>query len=425
MDSRPVEILQRETLPYRSDWNNFSPRFSLAWRAGRGWTARAMYATSFMTIPPVTYQQIRNNPPGVIYIQVPDPDLANPLHGIDLSKAGGRYSPTWISPDLVSPYSHQYNAGLERQIAGGAILRLNYIGSRTIKLLNSFIMNRAEPVPGIPLTTATVDLRRPDPRYYETRTILNGGIGWFDGGQVSLDLPLRRGLAGGVTYVFSKALDEGPDFSGTAANKDILTQRSQSQYESFKDRKGLSTFDSPHALTFYYAYDLPRLGSSPRAVRSILGGWQFSGVNLWKRGTPLTLYVGSDAPGFGNVDGGPSDRPNIVDPSILGRSIANPDVAQLILRKDRFSFIRPGEHRGNLGRNTFRKGPIWNWNAALARQWRVVGESTVQFRAEAINLSNTPQFDEPQRNLSAESFGRITNTLNDGRVFQFGVRYVY
>jgi hypothetical protein len=49
----------------------------------------------------------------------------------------------------------------------------------------------------------------------------------------------------------------------------------------------------------------------------------------------------------------------------------------------------------------------------------------LQWRAEAYNLSNTPQFDEPQRNLSSPAFGKITNTLNDGRVFQFGLRFVF
>jgi hypothetical protein len=43
-------------------------------------------------------------------------------------------------------------------------------------------------------------------------------------------------------------------------------------------------------------------------------------------------------------------------------------------------------------------------------------------RAEAYNLTNTPQFDEPQRNLTSPSFGRITNTLNDGRVLQIALR---
>jgi hypothetical protein len=82
--------------------------------------------------------------------------------------------------------------------------------------------------------------------------------------------------------------------------------------------------------------------------------------------------------------------------------------------------------RGSVGRGTFRKAPIRNLNGALAKQWRWGGarERTLTFRGEAFNLSNTPQFDEPQRNLSSPAFGKITNTLNDGRVFQLGLRFV-
>lgn len=146
---------------------------------------------------------------------------------------------------------------------------------------------------------------------------------------------------------------------------------------------------------------------------------------MLRTGTPLTLFIGSDAPGFGNVDGGPSDRPNILDPSILGSTISHPDVAPLLLRRDRFAFIVPGEVRGSLGRNSFRKSNIANMNASISKQWRGGGrrEWTALLRGEAFNLTNTPQFDEPQRNLSSPSFGKITNTLNDGRVLQFTLSF--
>jgi hypothetical protein len=145
---------------------------------------------------------------------------------------------------------------------------------------------------------------------------------------------------------------------------------------------------------------------------------------MWKMGTPLTLYIGSDGPGLGNVDGGPGDRLNIVDPSILGRTIGDPSTSTQILRRDRFSYLALGQHAESLGRATFRKSNIWNWNAAVTRQWRPVGrqEWTVQFRTEIHNATNTRQYDEPQRNLSSPSFGRITNTPNDGRVMQVGLR---
>jgi len=424
-DTTPVEVNAFEVLPYKTDANNFSPRLALAWQAGHGWVVRAMYTTAFSQILPVTYQQARLNPPHVIYTMVAEPYLADPLRGININDPKARFSPTRLSPDIVSPYSHQYNASFERRLALGSILRLNYIGSRTFKLLNAYTQNRAEPVAGIPFTIATVNDRRPDPRYYDTKNIVNGGTAYFDAAQAVWDLPLRRGLLASVSYTFSKAIDEGCDFTATGANRDIQNFRSQWQYDSFGDRKGLSNFDSTHALFFNYTWDIPAPRNAHGLVRHVASNWQFSGANMWKKGTPLTLYIGSDSPGFGNVDGGGGDRPNIVDPSILGATISHPDMATSILSRSRFSFLTPGAHSGTLGRGTFRKSSIWNWNAALARNFRLPNEWTAQIRGEAYNLSNTPQFDEPQRNLSSPAFGKITNTLNDGRVIQFAFRLVF
>ena len=428
LQSTPHEVNHINTIPYPCDCNNFSPRFSLAWRITDNWVLRTGYTVSFGQIFPVTYQQIRYNLPVARAIQVQTPDLVSPLRTIDLTDPNVRTAPTFLSPDLVSPYTHQYNLTIERRFepasGGSYIVRAGYLGSRTFKLLDSFIQNRAVPVPGIPLITDTVDLRRADPRYYEVKHIVNGGAAYLDAAQVSVEAPYRRGLMMGATYTFGKAIDTGSDYSGTAANRDLVKGRSQSQYGSFQDKKGLSNFDSTHALTFYTSYDLPKVSGEHGWVGSFANGWQVSGAVVAKTGTPLTLYIGSDAPGFGNVDGGSGDRPNILDPSILGRTIGNPDTAPLILRPDRFGYLQPGLDRGSLGRNNFRKGGIANLNGAVTKQWHwgANSERTFLLRGEAINLMNHPQFDEPQRNLSAPAFGKITNTLNDGRVLQLGLR---
>jgi hypothetical protein len=422
--SGPTEVNSYHDQLFRCDCNNFSPRFSLAWKAGGGVVLRTFYTISFGDIPQVTYQQVRFNLPHVKYIQVQNPDLLDPLAGIDLDSPDLRSSPTYLAPDLVSPYTHQYGLHLEKRVFAGALLRVGYAGSKSLKMMNPYIQNRAEPVAGVPLTLATVDQRRPDPRYYEVRHVVNGGSGLLNAGQVSLDLPYWKGLRFTANYTLSKSIDDGADFTATAANRDMSRGRSQWQYEAFADRKGLSVFDSPHAFQANYAYDIPRLSSGEGWIRHLLNDWQVSGAVLAKAGTPVTLYIGSDAPGFGNVDGGPSDRPNIIDPWILGKTISHPDVATEILRRDRFAFITPGEHRGNLARSAFRKARIGNWNAAVTKQWVMAAarEWRVQLRGEVYNLTNTPQFDEPQRNLSSPSFGKITNALNDGRVFQLGLR---
>ncbi|MBI3698724.1 MAG: TonB-dependent receptor [Acidobacteria bacterium] len=413
LETAPHEVRDRARLAYHCDCNNFSPVAGLAYALPDGSILRASYTISYGEIYPVTYQQARFNPPEVVTYVVANPDLVNPLAGVQAARS----SLLLLDKDLVAPYTHQYNFSWDRPLVAGVRLRLGYVGSRTLKIPIQLATNRARPVPGIPLTTETVNERRPDPRYYEVSRVINNGIAYLDAAQAVLELPRARGLLLRGSYTFSKAIDTGADYAHIAANRDATRGRSQSEDDIWRDKKGLSDFDATHSLMLQYDYRLP----------SILKGWELSGATLFKSGTPLTLYIGSDAPGFGNVDGSPSDRPNILDPSILGRTIDNPNTAPLIMRRDRFSYITPGEKRGNLGRGTFRKDDIRNFNLALQRAFHLLGNNdrTLTFRAEAYNASNHPQFDEPQRNYGSPAFGKITNTLNDGRIFQLGLRFQF
>ncbi len=153
----------------------------------------------------------------------------------------------------------------------------------------------------------------------------------------------------------------------------------------------------------------------------LFGGWQLSTVMLAKSGTPFDVIAGSDGQGFGNVDGSPGDRPNLLDPMLLGRTVDDPDTSTGRLLNSAFAFIRPTDTAGNLGRNVFRKDGIFNINMALSKQWALPGDAAILFRAESLNLFNHPQFAEPGRQLTSPNFGQITNTLNDGRAFRFSL----
>ena len=131
------------------------------------------------------------------------------------------------------------------------------------------------------------------------------------------------------------------------------------------------------------------------------------------------MITGSDGPGSGNVDGSNGDRPNLLDPTILGHTVGDPSTSTTLLPRAAFGYIAPTDSRGSLGFNTFRRGGIRNMNAALARSWKLRSEWQATFRVESINLFNTPQFANPNPDLSSPAFGKITNTLNDGRSFQF------
>jgi len=424
--TRPRDVTGASNLNFDSDLNNFGGSFGFARRLPGKWgVLRAAYGLLYGEIFPVTYGQDRLNAPGSIRIVLLTPNLLDPFEGVDPDSIdrNGRASVIEVGPDLATPYSHQYNFSWETELAQGWRLQTGYVGSRSHKLIITYFLNRGRAdVPGVPLASRTTNQRRPDQSRFEYLFIHNGSRGYYDAGRVSLIAPRWRGLTLNASYWFSKSLDIGGDYTNTASGPDARAAIAQTEFESHRDLKGLSRFDQPHAFLLQAGFETPKKG--PRWMRRSLGGWMLSTVTLLKSGTPFTVESGADSPGVGNVDGSRGDRPMLLDPSVLGRTIGDPDTSAGLLPRSAFRFINaPDELAGNLGRNTFRKGKIANVNASLARTWTAPADWTVELRLESINLFNTPQFAEPGRNLTAPNFGQINNTLNDGRTFRAQLRF--
>lgn len=296
---------------------------------------------------------------------------------------------------------------------------------RSFKLFSLGVYNRARPVPGIEPTSANINDRRPDPRFFAINIIESNGIAYYDAAQLTLEKRLSHGLAFGASYTFSKSIDIGSDFTNTAI--DVQSESGKSPCElcsRVEDMKGPSLFDTPHAFSINYSYRLPFAGGASGWRSALFGGWQVSGTTVFQSGTPFHLHTGGDGPGFGNVDGTGSDRPNILNPAILGMSVDNPDTSASILRREFFDTKLPSGGRGNIGFNTFRKDGTNNWNFAIGKRFRFPGggERSLEFRAEFFNLFNHPQFATPGIHVSVPTFGQITNTVNKGRQVQFSLR---
>ena len=418
----PVEVDGLSNVPYDCDCNNYAPSFGFAYRLAEGWgVLRGAYGLHYGEISPATYTNARFNPPGNITLRLTAPNVLDPLAGVSVDQSS-LYD---LSPDLASPYSHQYNFSWELNPAKDWTLQLGYLGSRAHRLLTVWSFNRARVIEGQPLTTENVTERRPDQRYFDIRRILNGSRAYYDAAKVHLTARRWHGLSMDASYWFSKAIDLGGNYSSTGGRRDGYMSRSQTELDVHGDVKALSVFDQPHAALWRFSYETPRLRGMHRLPRSLLGRWTMASVLLLKAGTPFGVTAGSDGPGTGNVDGVSGDRPHILDPSILGNSVDHPDTAARQLPASAFAFIRPEDRAGTLGRNTFRKDGIRNINFSLSRSWKVASEKTLQFRAESINFFNTAQFAEPGTDLSGDNFGQITNTLNDGRTFRFLLRFAF
>jgi hypothetical protein len=433
----PHEVKDMFALGYKTDANNFAPQVGFAWNPRSGKTTiRAGYGVAFGAIALGTFSRQANSVDYVLGVNIATPTVQDWLSIGSLTFAqtpGRRGNTNKVDPTAVSPYVHTYNFYFERPLPWQTLLRVGYLGSRAYKLWIGAAYNRAVPVPGIPATSATVNQRRPDPRYGRIFTLTNASTAYLDGVQVALIKRRTAGLNFDATYTFSKAISSGIGNFAENGNGDDLNQST----ELVSDMKGLAAFDTPHALTWNYSYELPRFTNLPGWFPQLIGGWVLSGTTVFRSGTPFTLYTGSDAPGWGNVDSEDKDRPNVKGP--LPRVIDNPDTSAALLGADvpcvnRGTYmdckyfdtnISPGG-RGNLGYRTFRKDGTNNWNLALTRAFVLNrSERQLQFRAELFNAFNHAQFAAPGYTLASPTFGKITNTVNKGRVVQLSLRFAF
>ncbi len=424
----PTEVDGLSEVPYDGDWNNFAPNLGFAYRLPAAWgVLRAAYGLHYGQIFNATFLQARFNQPGVLSVVVNAADLLDPLRDFAASDLDPTARSNFIDLDreLSIPYSHQYNFAWAFDLSRDWAVELGYVGSRSHRLLNLRYTNRGQPVEGIPQITRTVNQRRADQRYYDVLRVVNGSIGYYDAAKASVRAPNWAGLSLDVSYWWSKAIDLGSNYTNTATGRDGRNGRSPNEFDVWGYMKGPSDFDQPHALMGRVSYATPRIAGLRGVARAIATGWQLSSAVLLKSGTPFSVRSGSDSPGVGNVDGAGSDRPDVLDPDVLGLAADHPDTAGALLRREAFAFIEPTSPGGNLGRNTFRKDRVWNINFAVSKRFLLPRKSALLVRAESLNFLNHPQFAEPDINLASRTFGAITNTLNDGRAFRATVRYSF
>jgi len=212
-----------------------------------------------------------------------------------------------------------------------------------------------------------------------------------------------------VNYTWSKNIATGTEATSVGTG-DINAAVSQNQ--SAASLRGLSRTAQPQRLVFSYVYELPLFKGQKGPVGRVLGGWQISGNTTFASGNPFTVSLGYDL----NGDGIGGDRPFLVDPRVLGRSISNARIdpatglqfAQEALPLSAFGPTAaqaaaktwpwyPGTGLvANLGRNTFWTAGQNNWDFAITKDVRLFGERHhLQFRADMYNLMNRVQFDLP------------------------------
>ena len=408
---------------FDADKNNFAPRVGFAWTIGddQATVLRGGYG--------IYYDQSALAPAEALYFNSPffDNNIFFSLPGLPLTLNDPfpsffpfplPDSALAIQRDLRTGYMQHWNFNIERQIGSKSVLELAYVGSKGTKLLTARDINQPQPSvlpPGLPFVP------RPDPRFDDINLLESRANSNYNALQARFQQRLSHGLAALVSYTWSKSIDDASNFFSSAGDPNFP----QNSYNVAAER-GRSNFDVRHRLSASYSYALPfgkgrQYLANDGWLTTVLSGWETYGIVTLQSGRPFTVALLSEIDNSGTgrsiLGFGANDRPNLVgDPDISGTTLQWFNTAA-------FAFPAPGTF-GNAGRNVLDGPGFQNVNASLVKNTALTERVKLQFRAEAFNLFNHPNFNLPDNFLGSPTFGRITSA-RDPRHMQFGLKLLF
>ncbi len=367
--SSPAYTLLNQTTMWQNRYTNFAPRLGLAYRPfdDRHTVLRAswgMYYDSSFSIAT---------------------DLVNggPLSLSQYSSAANAPFSTLLSygfvPGLRLPATKQWSAGLEQATGNAHLLSVSYVGSTGARLL-----------------------RRELGGLYNTGVLrlalaTNNGSSAYHGLQAQYRMRPWHGWDSLLSYSWSHSIDD--------SSSDSVLHWAGGGLAAVADR-GSSDFDVRHAFTAAFGYEVPRRAAGP--LRSPwLRAWRVDGIFRARTGFPVSILDTDYSMGLrlANVF-----RPNLVggqpvwlsDGSAPGGRRLNASAFQ----------AAPEEVQGNLGRNAIAGFGMSQIDLALSRDFHFSEARSIQFRMEAFNALNHPDFADPYRFLSSPLFGQSPSMLN-------------
>jgi hypothetical protein len=87
--------------------------------------------------------------------------------------------------------------------------------------------------------------------------------------------------------------------------------------------------------------------------------------------------------------------------------------------------LPPAYSFGDAGRNSMDGPGLQKTDVALQRHFPLVGNTRLQFRAEAFNVFNHTNFGTPERFVNTPQFGSVTMAATSARQIQFVGRLLF
>lgn len=389
----------------RGDSNNFAPRLGLAYRPwlNHSLVLRAGYGVFYDgSIYNRIFPNMASQPPfaqASTLITSPQQvlTLENGFPQIGSNILRNTYA---VDPNFHTPYAQTWNFTLEDQIFRNVIFTLGYVGTKGSKL--DLLLAPNEFLPGSGASAQNLALQNALAFTYET----SGAASIYHGLRAGLRRQFHGGLSINAEYTFSKSIDDAASVGG--AGRTVAQD-----WRDLQAERGLSTFDVRHRLLINHIYEFP-FGDRRRwlnhggAAARVIGNWQISGTTSIQSGSPYTAQVLGNLSNFGGAVAIANQRPDAT-----GQPVSLPGFEQNTMRFFNTSAftLPPAGQFGNAGRNTITGPGLVNFNMQLSRFVTFSQEKNIRgnFRIEANNLFNTPNFGGLATVVNALNFGRITS----------------
>jgi hypothetical protein len=396
----------------KTDHTNIAPRFGIDWQITPSTRLRGGYGLVYFR--PLSYFVFASQPFiytfGVCSSLTCSGEYATLADGLPLPAKPEIANPYGVEPDtrafdLHSSAIHQFNVGVEKQFVGN-MLSIFYVSALGRHVGRTFNDANAPP----PNTSANPDTLRPfyaeDPNLTSVKYRDSGGSSSYNAMQLRFTHTSSRGLTANVNYTYAHALDNvSAGGFGT-----VPSLSSTLDY-------GNSNMDVRHRFVTTVFYDLPFGKTASGLKAAAIRDWQVNLAGIWSTGLPFTVLNATD---ISNTNPGASaaDRPNQIGSfSLPHRSVAE------YLNINAFA----AQALGTLGTersNQLYGPPIRHLDGSLFKTIIQHKTTTLQFRTEAFNITNTASFASPNSVLGGADFGQLTQ-MTAGytpREIQFALR---
>ncbi len=403
-------------------YKNFGPRFGFAYqlfahtvvRGGFGlfYNPTGSEGGSMRMFRTVPFGSTLSISPGDINVGQRVSDGFPPLQPVNFALASNPSGAfVAVAPDFRPSYAEQFNVTVEHEIAPLAlVVKTAAVGNLGRHLYNIYNVN--QPVPG----PTAVNVRRPlysvAPNVSDVTYFATDGLSEYYAFQLTVDKRFGKGVSALLGYAWSHAIDDVPlEFGGGAAGPQPQDPR------NIRAERGNSVIDMRHRLTLSYLWELPfgkgkAMLNHGGVVNAVLGGWQTNGILTVQSGLPFSPVLQTSTT---NCCG---SRPDVL------HAPDNPHTLQRWF--DLTAFGTPALYTyGNAGRNILFGPGRTNWDMSLFKNFVIREQTRFEFRAEAFNVFNHPQFGLPNPNIGNAQAGTITSTVGNPRQLQMGLRFQF